>query len=53
MNWQPNVGHMFECGKQNSRKKLEVSVHERIKMDIIFENLQWSSRYGLKVCIDI
>ncbi|OAD55195.1 hypothetical protein WN48_05214 [Eufriesea mexicana] len=48
MNFQPNVGHVFECGKQNSRKKLEVSMDERIKMDIIFENLQWPLRCGLK-----
>ncbi|OAD54385.1 hypothetical protein WN48_07905 [Eufriesea mexicana] len=49
MNCQPNVGHVFECGKQNSRRKLEVSIDERIKMDIIFENLEWSSHYGFKV----
>ncbi|OAD54480.1 hypothetical protein WN48_06718 [Eufriesea mexicana] len=46
---QQNVGHVFECGKQNSRRKLEVSIDESNKMDIIFENLQLSSCRNIKI----
>ncbi|OAD59846.1 hypothetical protein WN48_07966 [Eufriesea mexicana] len=53
MDCQQNVSHVFECGKQNLRRKLEVSIDERIKMDIIFENLQWSSCHNLKNLLSV
>ncbi|OAD52301.1 hypothetical protein WN48_02185 [Eufriesea mexicana] len=49
MDCQQNVSHVFESGEQKLRRKSEVSIDEGIKMDIIFENLQWSSCRNLKV----
>ncbi|OAD59432.1 hypothetical protein WN48_09172 [Eufriesea mexicana] len=53
MDCQQNVSHVFECGKQNLRRKLEVLIDGRIKMDIIFENLQWSSCHNLKNLLSV
>ncbi|OAD59933.1 hypothetical protein WN48_07844 [Eufriesea mexicana] len=48
MDCQQNVSHVFESGKQKLSRKLEESIDEGIKMNIIFENFQWSSCHNLK-----